>query len=191
MSDADEVLRVATLKALATYTAARYEEARAEQTTRMRRGDRLTARDPRDDGKIASLSYTDPKPVVEVNLPVLTEWVAAEYPALCDTVTEIAPGMEQVVHQVLFEHRPDLLVQRTRIAPDALREMRAACASLGRVMGPGGETDVPGLSVRTPEGHLSCRFADDAEERVISLVREGRVQIDGTMRPAIEAGEQP
>lgn len=187
MSDTDDLaVTVAALKVLAEYASAEYEKRRAEMAAALKRGDRSTARDPRDDGKIASISLTDPKPVVSINLPVLTEWVRREYPALCETVTAIAPGMEHPVIETLAVHAPHLLRQEIVITADALAELRANCVYIGAPVGPQGETDIPGIEVRTPAPSLQCRLTSEAKARVLDLVRTGRVQLDGAVRPAIE-----
>lgn len=184
--DADLPLTVAVLKVAAEFTRDRYEETRRELADAMRRGDRVTARDPRDDGKIAAQTLTDPKPVVEVNEAQMTPWMHEHYPELCETTTEVIAGPEQI-KAVLFEHAPHYLAQRTRITREALTELKAACTTLRQVMGPGGETEVPGMAVTIPDPTLSCRLTDDARDRALSLIRSGLVEIDGTVRPAIEA----
>ena len=179
-------VEVAALKVVSEYTAQRYEDRRADLVKEMTRGDRRTVVDPRDeDAKLASITRTDPKPVVSVNVPELTPWMAEHYPALTETVTEIIATEKQLA-ALLFEHAPHLLRRKTRIQPEALIELKAACVTLGCVMGPGGEADVPGVRVDRPKSNLSVRLADGAEDRVLSLIRTGRLSFDGAARPLLE-----
>lgn len=182
----DPTLTVTFLKVLSEYLDGRYDEERAKQTAVMRRGDRLSARDPRDDAKLASVTLTDPKSRVEVtSLTELTQWMADNYPELTESVSRII-GSEAEVKDVLFRHAPELLRSTRQIRPDALRELKAACVTLGQVMGPGGEADVPGLAVITPDPVLQCRPVEDVLPRLLSLFREGLIEIDGTVRPLLE-----
>lgn len=184
--DRDLVVEVAALKVVSEYTAQRYEARRADLVEEMTRGDRLTGVDPADpDAKIVSITRTDPKPVVSVNVPELTPWMAEHYPDLTETETEIIASQKQL-EALLFEHAPHLLRRRTRIKPDALIELRATCVALGCAMGPGGEADVPGVRVDRPKSTLSVRLADGAIGRVLSLIRTGRLQFDGAARPLLE-----
>lgn len=182
----DPALTVTFLKVLSEYIANRYDEERAKQAAAMKRGDRMSGRDPRDDSKLSQVTLTDPKSKVEVtSLTALTQWLADEYPELTENVTKII-GSETEIKEVLFRHAPELLRQTRQVKPDALRELKAACVTLGHVMGPGGEADVPGMEVITPDPVLQCRPVEDALPRLLSLYREGRIDIDGTVRPLLE-----
>lgn len=182
----DNALTVTFLKVLSEYMADRYDEERAKQAAVMNRGDRLSARDPRDNVKLSMVTLTDPKSKVEVtSLAELTQWMADEYPELTEHVSRVI-GSEAEVKEVLFRHAPELLRSTRRIRPDALTELKAACASLGRVMGPGGEVDVPGLEVTTPDAVVQCRPVADSLSRLLELFREGHIEIDGTVRPLLE-----
>ena len=183
----DPALTVAFLKVLSDYFAAKYREVRAEQEARMKRGDRLTARDPQDDTKLASVTLTDPKKYVSVtDADAFTQWMVDNYPALTETVTEINAS-DAMVKSVLFQHAPELLTYRRRVRPSDLGELKAACVTLGAIVGPGAEADVPGLELRESEPVIQCRPTDDALPRLLHLFREGVIRIDGTVLPTIAA----
>jgi len=182
----DPALTITFLKVLSEYMAGRYDEERGKQAAAMKRGDRLSGRDPRDDSKLSLVTLTDPKPRVDVtSITELTQWLADEYPELTENVTTII-GSDAEVKEVLFQHAPELLRQTRQIKPDALRELKAACVTLGHVMGPGGEAKVPGLEVRTPDPVLQCRPVEDSLPRLLALFREGHIDLDGTVRPLLE-----
>lgn len=182
----DLALTVTFLKVLSEYMADRYDEERAKQTAGMNRGDRVTARDPRDGSKLSAVTLTDPNTKVTVtSLTELTQWMVDNYVELTESVSRVI-GSEAEVKAVLFQHAPELLRSTRRITADALRELKAACATLGQVMGPGGETEVPGLEVTTPDAVLQCRPVEDSLPRLLSLFREGHIEIDGTVRPLLE-----
>lgn len=180
-------MAVATMKVLAEYVKHHYEARRAEFEQSEARGNRLTARDPRDNVKLAAVTLTDPDPVVRVNEPVWTAWMREHYPSLCETVTEIAPGMEHAVVAVLFEHAPHLLTERTRVKSEHAAELKASCKTIRTVIGPMGETEMPGFTVEIPDPVVSCRLSEGAHDRVLEMVRTGQIELDGTLRPAIDA----
>lgn len=182
----DLALTVTFLKVLSEYMSQRYDEERGKAAAAMKRGDRLSGRDPRDGSKLSMVTLTDPNNKVEVtSITELTQWIADNYPALTEATTRII-GSEREVKDVLFRHAPELLRSTRRIRPDALTELKAACATLGQVMGPGGETEVPGLEVTTPDPVLQCRPVADSLSRLLSLFREGHIELDGTVRPLLE-----
>lgn len=182
----DTSLPVTFLKVLSEYMADRYDEERAKQAAAMNRGDRVTARDPRDGSKLSAVTLTDPSSKVTVtSLTELTQWMVDNYLELTESVSRII-GSEAEVKDVLFRHAPELLRPTRQIRPDALRELKAACVTLGQVMGPGGETEVPGLAVTTPDAVLQCRPVADSLSKLLALFREGHIEIDGTVRPLLE-----
>lgn len=192
MSNDDLALRVAALKVVKEFTAGKYEEARAEIAKTMGRGDRLMARSPLDDSKIGAVSMSDPKPTAKVtNESALMAWLAQHYPEHIHNGYEINATTEQVT-RVLFEHAPHLLQKVRRIKPDVLSSITKASAALGQPVGPGGEADVPGITVETPDPVVSCKPADDsALTAVMDLIRAERLGIDGVVRPEIPASEDP
>ena len=182
----DLVTRVAILKVIADYTKDRYDELRAEAGDAMGQGDRTIARSPLDQSKLGAVYVTDPKPVCRVtDLAALTDWMCEHYPLLTDQGYEIC-GSDREVIDVLFEHAPHLLRQVRRIKADDMRELKAGAVALGQPMGPGGEADVPGIEVEQPPGVVTCKPTETAFQSVMDLHRAGRLQLDGTVLPAIE-----
>lgn len=185
----DLVLRAAALKAISDYTAARYKDARDELAKTMGRGDRKIARSPLDDtSKLGAVYVTDPKPQALItDQQALTDWMVEHYPDATETGYEIA-GSDAEVIAVLFEHAPELLRRVRRVNADHMRELRAGAVSLGTPIGPGGEVDIPGIEVHRPDGVVTCRPDDEAMHAVVALFKAGRLQLDGTVLPAIEDG---
>lgn len=179
-------LKAAALKTISDYTHDKYNEARAQVAKVLNKGDRKTVRSPLGDSKVGQVYVTDPKPeCVITDRSALTAWLNENYPATTETGYEVIGSAAEIV-DVLFTHAPHLLREERRINADQLRELRANCVALGTVIGPGGETDVPGIEVREPEGVVTCKPADTALQAVMDLYRAGRLELDGTVRHAIE-----
>ncbi len=180
------ITRVAILKAISAYTKERYDEARAEAGKVMGQGDRTIARSPLDNSKLGAVYVNDPDRVCRItDQAALTEWMIEHYPLLTETGYEIC-GSDKEVIDVLFEHAPHLLRQIRRVKNDDMRELRAGAIALGAPMGPGGEADIPGIEVHTPDGVVACKPTETAWQSVADLYRAGRLQLDGTVLPAIE-----
>ena len=183
----DEVLTVAALKVISDFTRRRYDEAKAGLTAQLHKGERKIARSPLGDEKIGAVYVTDPDPVCAVvDGPALRDWIAEHYPALIEQHYELI-GSEKELIDVLFQHAPHLLRPVSRVTGEALRELKANCVTVGAVIGPSGEADVPGLSVHIPDGVVTCRPDRGGLTAVMALHQSGRLELDGTLRPEIEA----
>lgn len=179
-------LRLAFLKAMSDHLAALYEEERKTQSDAMSKGDTLAVRDPRDDSrKYGTVNLSDPKATVRVtDEAALTAWMVEHYPELTEPQVEIA-ATDSMVKDVLFQHAPEFLRHTKRIKPQDLIELKAAAKTLGVVVGPGGEMDVPGIELSVADPVLTCRIQEGALPALLSLYREGRIEIDGLPRPQI------
>jgi hypothetical protein len=185
--NADVMLTVAVLKVLSAHTKDRYEKAREEALADLGQGDRRIVRSPLDGTKLGAVYMTDPKPVVSiVDEKALTDWMAATYPDRVESSYQIV-GSEAEVIAALFEAAPRLLRRTTRVSVSARKELMSEAVRLGQPVGPGGEVDVPGVEVRQTEGYVACKPTDDALLAVYELVRSGRVALDGTVLPQLEA----
>lgn len=193
MSPTDDlVLKVATLKVISAFTTEKYNEARREIAEVMERGDRKMARSPIDNAKIGAITLSDPKPTAQVSdLDKLTAWLAEHYPDSLVMGYEVC-GSEEQVRRVLFEHAPEMLRKVKKIRPGDLLELRQTAAMVGRPMGPGGEADMPGITVDTPPPVVSCKPDEtNALAAVLDLFRAERLLLDGTVRPELPAAEEP
>lgn len=174
-------LRVAALKVLSEYTAEQYGIARAEAGRVMARGERLVARSPIDDQKIAVIPKSDPKRVVSVvDEKALTDWMAEHYPDSILSGTEVIGSQPEVI-RVLFQHAPHLLRRVKRVSAEAVGELKQMAATLGQPVGPGGELDVPGLEVRDANPVVTCRPEDGALAIIKDLHDQGVLELDGTV----------
>lgn len=191
MTNDNLVLRVAALKVVSDYAKRRYDAARAEAAAVMRRGDRLMARSPLNElDKLAAVSKTDPKPVARVSdETALLAWVERHYPDKVGWDFDII-GSDQEVKAVLFEHAPHLL-RKIRLAdPELVKQIRSDSAALGAPIGPGGEADVDGVTVETPEGTVACKPTDDALGVVVDLARAGVLSLEELVRPELPGGAE-
>lgn len=187
MTDDELMLKVAALKVMSEFTAAAYAEAREEAAKVLHPGDRAMVRSPLDDTKLGPVTASDPKPVVSVvDDPALLAWVERQYPEQIESGYKIA-GSDAEVKAVLFEHAPHLLGKFRRVKPGFVKQLKADALALGQPIGPGGEVDVPGLDVKTPRSVISCRPTEDALLAVMELHGAGRLLLDGTTVPELEA----
>lgn len=175
-------LRVAALKVLLDYLTDQYAHARSEAAAAMKRGERLVARSPLDDDqKIAVIPKSDPKPIVTiVDETALTAWMLERYPASVDSGYQIVGSTKEVV-TALFTHAPHLLKRSRVLNLQTVGELKATAAAVGQPIGPGGELDIPGIEVRTPEGVVSCRPSEGALAVIRDLHDRGVLELDGTM----------
>lgn len=186
MTDDELITKTAILKVISEFTKDSYDEHRAKAAGLLGKGDRKIARSPLDGSKLGAVYVTDPKPQCRItDQQALTDWMVENYVELTETGYEVI-GSEKELIDVLFEHAPHLLRQIRRVKADDMRELRAAAITLGQPIGPGSETDIPGIEVSTPDGVVTCKPADTAFQSVMDLHRAGRLQLDGTVLPAIE-----
>lgn len=185
----DLAVPVAVLKVLSEHTGQRYDEARADAARTMAQGDRRIVRSPLDGAKLGAVYMTDPTPkLVITDRALLTEWYEQHYPEAMEDGYEVA-GSDAEVIDVLFAHAPHLLRTVHRIAGSALSALRKESSALGQVVGPGGELDVPGVEIERSEGTVGCRPDPAALAAVQKLFAAGRLTLDGTLRPALEAND--
>lgn len=187
-NDVDPYLPVAVLKVLSAHTKERYEQARIDAHSDLGAGDRRIVRSPLDGAKIGAVYMTDPKPVaVVIDEDALLAWLAEhEYADQYETVTTVDASDPRVL-DVLFTHAPDLIRSKRRVKPEARRDLLERAARLGAAIGPSDELDVPGIQVRRGESYVACKPDDDGLLAVYELINSGRVMLDGTVRPELEA----
>ncbi|HEX3778482.1 MAG TPA: hypothetical protein VHX38_02365 [Pseudonocardiaceae bacterium] len=185
--NADVMLTVAVLKVLSAHTKERYEQARDEALAELGQGDRRIVRSPLDGTKLGAVYMTDPKPVAAItDEKALTDWMSTTYPTRVESSYQIV-GSDAEVIDILFQHAPRLLKRTTRLTTEARKELMTEAVRIGQPVGPGGEVDVPGVEVRQTEGYVACKPTEDALLSVYELVRSGRVALDGTVLPQLEA----
>ncbi len=183
----DVMLRAMALKVISAFTKEQYEQARVEAATLLGPGDRRMVRSPLGGAKLGPVIMSDPKPTAAItDMAALRDWMSEHYPEHVETDFEVV-GSERAVIDVLFQHAPHLLGKRRQIKAEVVSELRKESAALGQPVGPGGEADVPGVTVTTAEGVVSCRPSEDALLAVLELVGAQRMLLDGTLRPEIEA----
>jgi len=181
------MLRAMALKVVSAFTGQQYDEARAEVAEALGAGDRVMVRSPLDGTKLGPVTASDPKPVASVvDDPALLAWTETTYPEHVESGYRIV-GTDTEVKAVLFEHAPHLLGEYRRVKPDFVKQLRADSATFGQPIGPGGELDVPGVEVRTPSSVISCRPTEEALLAVMDMHRSGRLLLDGTTVPELEA----
>lgn len=189
------MLSVAVLKVLSEHTKERYNLARADAEKELGPGDRHVVRSPLvPDGaklgpKLGAVYMTDPTDTASItDEDVLVQWLEGhEYGTAVESGYQITASQAELV-AVLFEHAPRYLKRVTKVTSDARKELLSTAKALGQPIGPSGETDVPGITVKpTGQAYVACKPDDDALFAVYELVTSGRVALDGTVRPELEA----
>lgn len=184
----DLALRLAALKVLKDYIEACYSQARGEAARTMKRGERLVARSPVDDQKIAVIPMSDPSQVAEVvDQQALTDWLSENYPEMVVSGYKVIGSQAEIV-QVLFQHAPHLIKRTQAVQLEALHEIRRTSAALGQPVGPRGELDMPGIKVTLPDPVVTCRPTEDALAIVRDLHAQGVLELDGTVHIALPEG---
>lgn len=139
------------------------------------------------DGQVVgTIGKSSPKKVARVSdAPALLAWIEQHYPEHVDAVPYIE-DMDAAI-RFLEEHGPEHLVQyRTVVAEPTLRVMLKTSETVGSGVGPGGEADVPGITVDTPEGIVTVLPERGMEYLVEQLFANGLVSLDGTVRKELE-----
>lgn len=149
--------------------------------------DRVTA--VVDGVPVGTITKAAPKPVVSVVWEQFTPWMLANWPDRVEQGWSVNPSHVDTAIAVLREHAPELLVRTEQVAPYALSEVVKLSEAAGRPVGPGGELDVPGIIVTTPEGSVSARIEPGAGDLIAELWRSGRIALDGTVRPELPGGD--
>lgn len=189
-SNADLDLMVATLKVVSEVFSQRYDEARGEIAASMNRGDRRVARSPLDGSpKIGTVTFSDPKPVAQINdMPAFLAWVQEHYPERITRDFEII-GSHQEIAAVLFESAPHLLRPVVTVDPELVKQVRTESAKLGVPIGPAGEADIDGVVVDTPAAVVSCRPDENALAAVVDLFRTNRMSLESLTFPQLPGAE--
>jgi hypothetical protein len=186
----DLALKLAALKVLSDYTMQCYTAARVEAARTMKRGERIVARSPMDDQKIAVIPMSDPKHVTEiVDQDAVTDWYREHYPDMVTSGYKVIGSQAEVI-AVLFEHAPHLIKRTTALQLEALHELKRSSAALRQPCGPGAELDIPGVKVTLPDPVLTCRPTDEAFDIIRDLHNQGVLELDGTVHIALPEGEQ-
>lgn len=131
-----------------------------------------------DGMKLGSVYRSDPDPKWQV-----TDWAVLhahlrEFPGNVETIYEISDETQAVAY--LAEHAPHLLVELTRVNPEAVTAALEQSAATGTPA-------APGISLVKPSGVLTVRPDAAAGVAVERLVTTGRMTWDA--RPVLEAGE--
>lgn len=186
MSDTDPLLRMAALAVISGRARKAYDQARADVALLLKRGERHKPRADVSAPAIGAVEMTDPKPVVAVTNPdALVEWMAANYPE--HVVTDYQPGPDTAaITAVLFAHAPHLLRTVRRVHPEVQASMLAATEVRQGPCGPGGETDVPGITWSEGSPVVRCVPAEGALPEVIGLIRSGRLELEDVLTLQIE-----
>lgn len=178
----DELMqKVAALKVISEYAKAEYDRARAEADTVMKQGDRRQVYS-QDGTHIGAVSKSRPSPrAVVVDRAELTAWLSQHYPDMVETGT-VVNASDREITQLVFQHAPHLLKRTASVKRDALAQLQVDAVRLGVPVGPGGEVDMPGLSVEMRDSVVSCLpDPDSGLLAVMEMVHNGRMYLDGTV----------
>lgn len=139
------------------------------------------------DGQVVgTVGKSSPKKIARVSDGAkYLAWMSEHYAEHVETVPYVE-DMDAVI-AVVGAHAPELVYRRRQVREDFTRRLLAHAVEIGGVVGPGGEADIPGITVGTPEGNVSVLMEKGNEYLVEQLFAQGRVSLDGTVRKEIEA----
>lgn len=133
-----------------------------------------------DGTKVGMVSRSAPGKNVAVTDPeALLAWAKEHYPGEVEPVLDIV-GTEEQVKAALYEHEDSRHLVRLgeRLKPSLRATVVEASAAYGAPAGPGGELDVPGVSVTaSAPGRVSFLPADGAYDVIVEMVRTGKVDV--------------
>lgn len=104
--------------------------------------------------KVASVTVSKGGRVTVTSEPRLVDWVCEHYPTEAEEVVRVRPAF--------------------------LEQIKKSSEAAGEPCGPGGELDIPGISVGEP--YPMVRTATGGADLLDQLWREGRITIEGTWR---------
>lgn len=137
------------------------------------------------DGEVVgTIGKSSPKKSARVtNEMALREWISEQYPELVIPRSFIEDQAAAI--EVLEEHAPHLVHTRLEVAESVVNEMLRNSEHTGTPTGPGGEADVPGITVDTPDGNVTVLMEKGNEYLVEQMLTSGQVSLDGTVRREI------
>lgn len=152
---------------------ARTEAVKAKFGQRYPDGHRETFRDPKFGLKLGIVYRTDPEPKW-----VVVDWDELHthlrtFPGNVETVFEIADETQAIAY--LAEHAPHLLVELTRVNPEAVTAALDQSAATG-------EAAAPGIGLVKASGSLTVKPDPQAGVAVARMVDAGLIEWDGTPR---------
>lgn len=135
---------------------------------------------------VGTIGKSSPKKSAKVtNETELRRWLACnDYGDALEAVPYVE-DMEAVAN-VLADHAPHLLYYREQVRPDVLTDMLRNSEHTGVPTGPGGEADVPGITVDTPDGTVTVLMEKGNEYLVEQMLTSGQVSLDGAVRRELE-----
>lgn len=185
----DRLFQIAALKVFSAFAKDKYDEVRADAEDDLNPGDRRMVVSPLD-GKtpLGEVYRSNPKDVAIVaDEDALTTWVTEHYRADTESKFEIVGTQEQIL-QALLVHAPHLIKQRRRVKQAARIQLLNDATRHGVPVGPSGEADIPGIAfTKNSQPFVACKADKDAVLPLFELYGAGRLSLDGTLLPAIEA----
>jgi hypothetical protein len=184
MTDKDEIaLGMLALKHAMDRIMPAQQELRARANELLKKKERIPIE--LDGETVGVITKSSPKKKARINDEVkLLAWMQEHYPDCIDVVAYIE-DMPKVI-DALEQHAPNLVHYREVVDPTMMPKLLAAAEEVGAPIGPGGEADVPGIVVDTPDGNTSV-IPDKANAYLIEqLFTQGRVSLDGTVQQQIE-----
>lgn len=185
----DPLLSVAALKTLSAHSKERYDQMRSEAEALLNPGDRRVVLSPLDGTPLGEVYRAKPETQASITEePALVDWLTNHgYNDRVASSYKVVGSAAEVI-DVLFQHAPRLLKRVRSVTSDARKELLANSKAVGQPIGPNNELDVPGISVAaTGPTYVACRQSDDALRTFYDLITSGRIELDGTVRPELEA----
>lgn len=185
MSDKDDIaLGMAAMKHAMDRIRPAQDELRARANALLKKKERIPIE--LDGETVGVITKSAPKRTARVTDGVkFLAWVAENYPEHVESAP-IVEDMPKAI-AVLEEHAPHLVHYREQVAKGITFSVLDGSAKVGAPIGPGGEADVPGIVVDTPDGNTSVILDKDNAYLIEQLFAEGRVSLDGVVRRELES----
>ncbi|MFC0546899.1 hypothetical protein [Kutzneria chonburiensis] len=181
-------LAMVVLKFVADKINPAVRELRAKAGAALDARDRVTALGPGGE-VLGTITKSAPKPVAEVtDVEAFTAWMDAHWPDRVEHGATIVPSMMDTAIAALRTYAPHVLRHHQAVLPWALAEVLRTSEAAKQPVGPGGELDVPGVTVTTATGTVSTRIDAEALPVLAELLASGKVRLDGTLRPELPGG---
>lgn len=160
-TDGDLSLRIVLLKALLDEVQVELTAVKTVAAGRWAKGSTLPARSP-DDVKLGRVTKSDPKPVARItDRDAFERYVYAEHADEVDTVIVLG-DVGEILPILIAAGREDLFTAVQKIPDSLVARLEKRALSV----------DVPGITVRKPEGVVSAAPAGAAREMVRRLLAD-------------------
>lgn len=191
MSARDLALRALVTKHVADIATAAIKARRAELGDEMASGDRIGVTAPDEPELEVGMVYrTKPTGTATVtDRAAFTNWMASNYPDRVQVISSIERRWMGEAIKALADVAEHLITETPVVEPWAESEVLKLTEKARQACGPGGETDIPGVTYEPPKpGVVTVKLSDDGPAVIEQLWREGRIDLQSGEVLALPAG---